>query len=38
MTFGFFDAQPPYDTVHARMLKIAEGQASPISKMTPATN
>ncbi len=35
MTFGFFDGQPAYDLVRTRILAIADGKASPISKMTP---
>ena len=34
-TYGFFDGQPAYDLVRTRILAIAEGKASPISKMTP---
>lgn len=37
MTFGFFDGRPPYDTVRARMLTIAEGKGAPISSSSPGT-
>ena len=34
-TFGFFDGQPPYDTVRARIVQIAQQQAAaPISQTT----
>lgn len=31
-TFGFFDGQPSYDTVRARMVAIAENKSTPISR------
>ena len=37
MTFGFFDGHPPYDTVRDRILKIAEGQKAPLSRMDPGS-
>ncbi len=32
MTFGFFDGQPAYDVVRARMVQIAEGAEKPVSQ------
>ena len=32
MTFGFFDGQPSYDVVRARMVQIAEGEGKPVSQ------
>lgn len=32
MTFGFYDGEPPYDTVRDRIIQIAEGRDKPLSQ------
>jgi hypothetical protein len=37
--YGFYDGQPPYDTIRERIIQIAEGTAKPTVKTErPAPN
>ncbi len=35
MLFGFFDGRPSYDVVRERILAIAEGRKTPLSRTDP---